>query len=87
LNRFADRTKRLVRRQESDAFRRYIMPVSLLVGFAGLVGLLVVSFAALLNGRWEEGVFKAFAGMSAVPMLVFLLRCVRGHFYRVIREG
>jgi len=76
-----------MRRRESDAFRRHVMPASLLLGFAGLVGMVVIAFAALLDGKWEEGIFKVFVALFALPLLAFLLRCVRGHFYRVIRES
>jgi hypothetical protein len=38
MGRFDDRTTRLARRQESDAFRNYVMPINWLIGLEGISG-------------------------------------------------
>jgi hypothetical protein len=88
MARFSDRTKRLTRRQESDAFRHYIMPVSWIFGLAGLLGLGALWIAAGLDLRnaADSSAFAVFAALLAAPVLALLLRVVRGHFYSDVRD-
>jgi hypothetical protein len=88
MSRFSDRTKRLTRRQESDAFRFYIMPVSWIFGLVGLLGLGSLWISADLDLRkvTDSAAFAVFAALLGVPLLVLLLRFVRGHFHAAVRE-
>jgi hypothetical protein len=74
---FDDRTKRLARRQESEVFADYIMPVSWMVGLLGLVALSFSSNSSLVP------VFGAFL---AAPFVMLVVRLSRGHFHKDIRE-
>ncbi|MEY4300409.1 MAG: hypothetical protein RIR25_1645 [Verrucomicrobiota bacterium] len=87
MARFDDRTKRIKRRMESDAFARYVMPTCWLVGFAGLVGVLAILFESMVHGRWEDGMLKTCAGVAALPLIALLVRALRGHFARRIRAS
>jgi len=78
---FDDRTTRLARRQESEVFADYVMPLSWLVGLVGLLGLIVLSFAG--SGGSLIPVFAAFL---AAPFVMFLVRLSRGHFHKDIRD-
>lgn len=84
--RFADRTKRLARRQESDVFREYLMPLAwimALAGFVGLFGLWLVEGTAEMASSPALPVFAVFSG---TPALTALLRAVRGHFHSAVRD-
>jgi ABC-type Na+ efflux pump permease subunit len=74
---FDDRTKRLARRQESEVFADYIMPVSWIVGLLGLIALSFSSNSSLVP------VFGAFV---AAPFVMLVVRLSRGHFHKDIRE-
>ena len=80
MARFSQRNTRLARQRESSAFRTVLMPVSTLVGFIGVLAMLVVYLDYALNQRWEAGAFAAGAASAAFPILLFLYRWMRGHF-------
>ncbi len=86
MSRFADRTKRLSRRRESAAFRVYIMPVSWLVCLTGLAGLTPLFFAEGFARVPESPLFLPLAALVVTPPAVFLLRVIRGHFHKDIRD-
>jgi len=77
---FDDRSTRLARRQESEVFANYVMPVSWLVGLIGLLGLLGLSFAN------SSSLVPMFAAFLAAPFVIFLVRLSRGHFHKDIRD-
>jgi hypothetical protein len=72
---------------ESDAFARYVMPPCWLLGFAGLVGVIGIVFESMVHGRWEEGMLKTCAGITALPFVTLIVRFLRGHFSARIREN
>ena len=86
MGRFDDRTTRLARRQESDAFRNYVMPISWLIALAGLLGLGVLWTADGLEQMPASPVFPIFCVLFGAPVAIFLLRLARGHFHRAVRE-
>ena len=77
---------RLARQRESEAFRQLVMPCSTLIGFIGLIGMVLVSLDYHLNQRWEATAFAASAGATALPIIIFLFRFVRGHFNRQLEN-
>ena len=77
---FDDRTTRLARRQESEVFADYVMPVSWLVGLVGLVGLIAISFLS------SSSLVPVFAAFLAAPFIMLVVRLSRGHFHKDIRE-
>jgi hypothetical protein len=84
--RFADRTKRLARRQESDVFRRYLMPITWILGLAGFLGLFAVWIAGGTDAMTHSPVWPVFAPLFAAPVLTAFVRLVRGHFHPAVRE-
>ena len=84
--RFADRTKRLARRQESDTFRHYLMPMTWIVCLAGLLGLAALWVGEGTTNMTQSPVFAVFAALFGAPALTGLLRVVRGHFHSAVRE-
>lgn len=86
LGRFADRTKRLARRQESDVFRFYLMPIAWIVALAGLLGLAALWVAEGMKNMTQSPVFPVFATLFIAPALTALLRALRGHFHPAVRE-
>jgi len=82
MARFSNRNIRLARQRECEACRCYLMPLSTLIGFVGLLGLVLVALDHHLNNRWEATAFAASASAVALPFLLFLFRWVRGHFNR-----
>ena len=84
--RFADRTKRLARRQESDVFRHYLMPIAWILALAGLLGLVALWVGEGTKIITESPVFPVFATLFSAPALTALLRFVRGHFHPAVRE-
>jgi hypothetical protein len=86
MGRFDDRTTRLARRQESDVFRHYVMPVSWIVSLAGLAALVTLWAADGLAQMSASPVFPVFCGLFGTPAITFLLRLARGHFHRDVRE-
>ncbi len=77
---FDDRSTRLARRQESEVFAGYVMPVSWLVGLVGLLGLFVLSFSS------NTSLVPVCATFLAAPFVMLLVRLSRGHFHKDIRD-
>ena len=86
MARFSQRNLRLARQRESDAFRFFIMPLSTLIGFVGLLGIVLVALDYHLNQRWETAAFAASASAAALPLVLFLFRWMRGHFNRQLEN-
>ncbi len=86
MPRFSDRTKRLTRRQESNAFRHYIMPVSWFLALAGLLGLACLWLAEGMSALRASPALPIFASLVIAPMLVLFLRFLRGHFNAAVRD-
>ena len=87
MNRFSDRTRRLARRQESDVFRHYVMPVSWLIGLIGMLALVALSFSEnSTDGSLGGTAFPVFVAFAATPFVMFVVRACRGHFHGDIRE-
>ena len=84
--RFADRTKRLSRRQESDVFRVYLVPVTWLLALAGLLGLGGLWMAEGTESMTASFGFPLFLALFLAPLATHLLRFVRGHFHPAVRE-
>jgi hypothetical protein len=80
MARFSHRPTRLARQRESEMFRAYLMPLSTLIGFIGLLGMVLVALDHHLNQRWEATAFAASASAAALPLVLFLFRWMRGHF-------
>ena len=83
--RFADRTKRLARRQESDVFRHCLMPVSWILGLTGFLGLFGLWIARSAEAMTHSPAVAVFAPLLAAPFLTALVRVVRGHFHTAVR--
>ena len=77
---FDDRSTRLARRQESEVFARYVMPVSWFFGLVGLLSLIAVSFSS------DGWLFPVFAAFLAAPFVMLVVRISRGHFHKDIRN-
>ena len=86
MARFSHRMTRLARQRESEAFRQLVMPCSTLIGFVGLISVVLVSLDYHLNQRWEATAFAASASAAALPFILFLFRWVRGHFSRQLKN-
>ena len=71
---------------ESEAFARYVMPLCWLLGFTGLVGVIGFFLDSMAHGRWEDGLFKTCAGITALPFVALLVRFLRGHFAARIKD-
>jgi hypothetical protein len=84
--RFADRTKRLARRQESDIFRHYLMPVTWILGLAGFLGLAVLWIGEGAQAMTHSPAIPVLVPLFAAPVLTALIRVVRGHFHPAVRE-
>ena len=80
MARFSHRLTRLARQRESETFRQFLMPLSTLIGFIGLLGMVLVALDHHLNLRWEAAAFAASASAAALPFVVLLFRWIRGHF-------
>ena len=84
--RFADRTKRLARRQESDVFRHYLMPLTWIMALAGFLGLIGLWVAEGIGQMAVSPSLPVFALLFGTPGLTALLRAVRGHFHSAVRN-
>ena len=82
MARFSQRNLRLARQRESETCRSVFMPISTLIGFIGLLGMVIVALDHHLNQRWEHVGFAASATAAAIPFVLFLFRWTRGHFNR-----
>ena len=82
MARFSQRNTRLARQRESAVFRNVLMPLSTLIGFAGLLAVALVILDHLLNKRWEAGAFAVAATAALLPAALLLFRWMRGHFNR-----
>lgn len=86
MARFSHRDTRLSRQRESSVFSQIVMPISALIGVAGVLAMLAVYADHLLNDRWEAGAFGIAAAAAALPVLLFLYRWLRGHFNEKLRD-
>ena len=86
MARFSHRPTRLARQRECEAFRQFVMPLSTLFGFIGLLGMVLIGLDHHLNQRWEATAFAASAVAAALPFVLFLFRWVRGHFNRQLEN-
>ena len=86
MARFSHRPTRLARQRESETFRQFLMPLSTLIGFIGLLGMVLVALDHHLNLRWEATAFAASASATALPLIIFLFRWARGHFNRQLEN-
>lgn len=86
MSRFPDRNVRLVRQRESAAFRDVIMPVCILIGFLGVLGMVLLVVDNHLNDRWEADAFAVAASAASVPALALLIRWLRGHFHKDLKN-
>lgn len=86
MPRFSQRDIRLSRQRESAVFRTALMPASTLIGFVGVLAMLVVFFDYGLNRRWEGEIFAVAAAAAALPVFLFIYRWMRGHFNRQLRN-
>ena len=86
MARFSDRPKRLQRQRESRVFGYFLMPLAWLAGAAGLVGLLLSLFAYFWHGVWHHEAINASFGVLFIPVLLLVIRFVRGHYSRQLEE-
>jgi len=86
MARFSQRNTRLARQRECEVFRAFFMPLSTLIGFVGLLGIVLVALDYHLNQRWETTAFAAAAIATALPLVLFLFRWMRGHFNRQLER-
>ncbi len=86
MARFSNRTIRLQRQRESAAFATVVMPISALLGIIGVLAMLLVMFDYRLNNRWEAEVFAVAATAAAFPIVLLLVRWLRGHFNRQLQN-
>jgi hypothetical protein len=86
MGRFADRTKRLTRRQESDVFRHYLMPIAWILGLAGLLGLVALWVGEGMERLADSAAFPVLVIFAGAPALTALLRAVRGHYHPSVRD-
>ena len=86
MARFSQRNIRLARQRECETFRSVLMPISTLIGFIGLLGMVIVGLDHHLNQRWEHVGFAASATAAAIPFVLFLFRWMRGHFNRQLER-
>jgi hypothetical protein len=86
MTRFSDRNLRLTRQRESAVFGSIIMPASTMIGFIGVLVMVIVLLDYWLNLRWEPNVFTFGVIAAALPVLSFLFRLARGHFNRELKK-
>lgn len=86
MARFSHRSKRLARQRESAAFQSVLMPLGTLVGFIGLLAVGLILFDRLLNNRWEAVAFAVAVTAALLPVALFFLRWLRGHFNRQLEN-
>lgn len=86
MDRFADRTKRILRRQESDAFRIYVVPASWLACAFGLAGLIATGVEYLVHDNTSPVLLRLLTTLTASPLLVCVVRWARGHFSADVRN-
>lgn len=78
--RFAQRAKRIARRDERDRFSSIVAPAIWLLAILGVAALCAVSLHFVVTGTAERSLW----GVAALPLLVAVVlaffRLVRGHF-------
>ena len=71
---------------ERDSFREVIMPAGYVLGFFGLLGLLVAAVYTSSTGNNALEAAGLSLGLLAIPIALFLYRAVRGHFSDALNE-
>jgi len=86
VTRFSRRNKRIVRQRESAICRSVLMPLSMLIGFIGLLAIALIVFDHYINHRWESEAFAVAVIAAALPVALLLYRWMRGHFNRQLEN-
>jgi hypothetical protein len=84
--RFADRSVRLLRQEESRVFDNFLAPVGRVVGLLGGAGVLGFGIHALASGHGMSDGLRASIGALMVPVVLGVVRLVRGHFSEDLQE-
>jgi hypothetical protein len=77
--RFADRSKRLQRRQERDAFDHFFPPIIWLLAAASILGLLLAGGHYFVAGNFDRTIWGLVPTPFVVAILMVLFKQVRGH--------
>jgi len=68
-------------------FRHYVMPVSWLIGFIGILALVALSFSEnSTDGSLGGTAVPVFVAFAVTPLVMFVVRACRGHFHEDIRD-
>lgn len=84
--RFADRSVRLLRQEESRIFDRFLTPASRVIGLLGAAGCVVFGLQAFESEHGMSDGLRASIGALMVPVVLCVLRLARGHFSEDLRE-
>ncbi|MFZ4483891.1 MAG: hypothetical protein ACOYOL_07930 [Chthoniobacterales bacterium] len=86
MGRFSHRPTRLKRQEESKLFASVLMPMAWITGVIGLAGMGAVFLLYSISNEWSHRGFTACLGLILIPLVVFALRVVRGHYNSGLRE-
>lgn len=78
--RFKHRPKRISRRTERDKFDRMVMPAAYISLPMAVAVLMAAALGYLVYGTLWREVFGLGAAMLAIPVVLMMLRLVRGHY-------
>lgn len=84
--RFADRSLRLLRQEESRVFDSFLSPVGRVIGLLGAAGFVVFGLEAVQSGHGMSDGLRASIGALMVPVVLGVVRLARGHFSEDLHE-
>jgi hypothetical protein len=84
--RFKHRPKRLARRTEREKFDRMVMPAAFICLPVAVAILMAAALSYLIYGSFPREVFVLGLAVLAIPIVLGLLRLVRGHYNDALDE-
>jgi hypothetical protein len=84
--RFADRSVRLLRQEESRVFDSFLTPAGRVIGLLGAAGVVVFGVHALASDHGMSDGLRASIGALMVPVVLGVVRLARGHFSEDLHE-
>jgi hypothetical protein len=80
MGRFSHRPKRLSRRAEREKFTMMVMPAAYICLPLAVAILLAAGLSYSVYGVFPRDVFVLGAGVLAIPIVLMVLRFIRGHY-------
>jgi hypothetical protein len=84
--RFRDRPKRIARRTEREKFERSVMPAAYICLPVAVAVFIAAALSYLIYGEFPRDILVLGVAIVAIPVVLIVYRCMRGHFSKSLHE-